>query len=347
VYEPDLDNLRAALGWSLRPDGDSALGVKLVGFTDWLWRELSLLQERQRWFELALTCIDDAAPPSVEARIHLALGWYFYGGDRGHLPHDLRAIELMRQAGGEPVLLGQALTQAGLSTRYGDAGEAAQYVDEALSVLRQCGRTKRLAMALLVTGVNRMDVGDLQAARVLVEEALALSKALGDVRTDAACEAQLASIAFAGGQAAEAIDRARRAVEASRRHGIATIEFLAGDNLAGFLILNDQIEAGRTAALRAFELSRALGNVALPSSIYQLALVLAVHGETGIAARLAGFADAYADQHQLSRFEFATTIRARLVKRLQSAMSPDELQTAMAAGAAWSEQEAITAAEAV
>ena len=27
AYEPDLDNLRAALGWSLRPDGDPALGV--------------------------------------------------------------------------------------------------------------------------------------------------------------------------------------------------------------------------------------------------------------------------------------------------------------------------------
>jgi predicted ATPase/DNA-binding winged helix-turn-helix (wHTH) protein len=347
TYEPELDNLRAALGWSLRPDGDSALGVKLVGYTDWLWRELSLLQERQRWFELALTCIDDATPPSIEARIRLALGWYFYGGDRGRLPHDLRAIKLMRQAGGEPVLLGQALTQAGLSTtRYGGAGEAKQYVDEALSVLRRCGRTKRLALALLVTGVNRMDVGDLQAARVLVEEALALSKALGDVRTDAACEAQLASIAFAAGQTAEAIDRARWAVEASRRDGIATIEFLAVHNLAGFLLLNDQIEAGRTAALRAFELSRALGNVALPSSIYRLALVLAVHGETGIAARLAGFADAFADQHQLSRFEFATAIRARLVKSLHCVMSPDECRTAMAAGAVWSEQEAVAAAEA-
>ena len=129
AYEPDLDNLRAALGWSLRPDGDPALGLKLVSYTDWLWRELSLLQEQRRWFELALTFVDDATPPSVEARIRLGLGWYFYGGDRGRLSHNLRAIELMRQVGGEPVLLGQALTQAGLSTsRYRDVAEAEQYL---------------------------------------------------------------------------------------------------------------------------------------------------------------------------------------------------------------------------
>ena len=204
------------------------MGVKLVGYTDWLWRELSLLQEQRRWFELALTFVDDATPPSVEARIRLGLGWYFYGGDRGRLSHNLRAIELMRQVGGEPVLLGQALTQAGLSTsRYRDVAEAEQYYDEALSVLRRCGRTKRLATALLGAGGMRKDAGDLKAARALVEEALALSKALGDVRVHDACEARLAVIAFAAGQMAEAIDRARRAVEASRRHGTLAAEFMA------------------------------------------------------------------------------------------------------------------------
>ena len=146
---------------------------------------------------------------------------------------------------------------------------------------------------------------------------------------------------------AEAIDRARRAVEACCRHGLVTIEFVALHALSGLLILDDQIVAGRAAALRAFELSRALGNVGLAGSIYQLALVLAVHGETDTAARLAGFAAGYADQHQLSRYEITIAIRGRLVERLHCAMSPDECQTAMAAGAAWSEQEAIAAALAV
>jgi predicted ATPase len=115
-YELDLDNLRAALGWSLRRDGDPALGLELVSHTDWLWRELTLFQERQRFFELALTFVEPTTRPLVEARIRLGLGWGAYGGDRGCVQHDLRAIALMRQPGGEPVLLGQALAQAGLST---------------------------------------------------------------------------------------------------------------------------------------------------------------------------------------------------------------------------------------
>ncbi len=194
-------------------------------------------------------------------------------------------------------------------------------------------------------GSVRNNTGEWKAARARVEEALALSKALHDDRVLDYCEARLAFIAFAAGQMAEAIDRARRAVETSRMHGILTIEFLALHSLAGFLILDDQIEDARAAALRAFELSRALGNVGLSGSIYQLALVLAVHGEVGIAARLAGFADGYPDHDQLSRYEIAIAVRSRLVERLHRTMSPQECQTAMAAGAAWSEQEAFAVAQ--
>jgi predicted ATPase len=348
LYEPELDSLRAALGWSLRPDGDTALGSRLVSYTDWLWRELALVQERQRWFELALSFVDAATPPSVEARIQLGLGWRFFSGDRGRLSYNLRAIELMRQVGGEPALLGEALSQAGLSTsRYRDVAEAELYHGEAISVLRRCGRTKRLALALAQAGVTRKQAGDLKAARALVEEARALCQALGDDRMHGSCVVQLASITFSAGQTAEAIDLARRAVETSRCHGILTNEFAALNSLANFLILDDQIEPGRAAALRAFELSCALGNVDVPGSINRLALVLAVHGKTDTAARLAGFTGAYAERHQLSDYEINVAIRSRLVDRLHAMMTPEECQAARAEGAAWSEQEAIAVAQSV
>jgi predicted ATPase len=341
AYEPDLDNLRAALGWSLGPQGDPDLGLKLAGYTHWVWRELSLVHELRRWFELSLTFVDDATPPSVEARIRLGLGWDFYGGDRDRLPHNCRAIELLRQADGEPVLLGQALVQAGQATYL------QLYLDDALSVLRPSGRTKLLAYALMIAGGARRVAGDLDAARALVEEALAVSKAAGDVRTHNACQAHLATIAFLAGQTAEAIDRARWAAEASRRQGTLAAEFLAVDRAATFLLLDDQIEPGRAAAFRAFEFSRAFGNVGLGRSISRLALVLAVQGETDAAARLAGFADGHPDPHQSSRSSMAVAIRSKLAERLHRAMSPEECEAAMAAGAALSEQEAIATAEAL
>jgi predicted ATPase len=348
THEPDLDNVRAALGWSLGPDGDPALGVALACYTTGLWGDLALLQERQRWLELALTFVDDTTPPVVEARICLGLGADLIGGDRGRLPHNLRAIELLRQVGNEPLLLGHALFQAANVTHsYPNLGEAQQYMDAALPVLRQCGRTKRLASALHFAGALRRDAGDLQAARALVDEALAMSEVLGDVRTADWCKANLAYIAFWAGQMAEAIDRARVAVEASRQHGSLGVEFQAQFFLAAFLLLDDQIEPGRDAALKTFELSRALGNAGLPGVMYRLALVLAVHGDADAAARLVGFADVYADRHQFGYGWVTQAVRSRLVERLHSAMSPDECQTAMAAGAAWSEQEAFAAAEAV
>ena len=56
--------------------------------------------------------------------------------------------------------------------------------------------------------------------------------------------------------------------------------------------------------------------------------------------------EGYAKQHQISRAIGDTAVRDRLVERLHCAMTPEECQTAMAAGAAWSEQEAVAAAEA-
>ena len=345
TYEPDLDNLRAVLGWALRRDGNPARGLELVGHTDWLWRELSLLPERRRWFELAATLIDSATPPAVEGRIHLALGWSAYFGDRSRLPHNLRAIELLRLVG-EPHLLGQALSQAGQSSsRYRDVAEAKCYLDEAHDILRSQGRTKFLANVLLYMAISCKHAGDEVAARTFAEEALSLAQALGDAYAQDACEAQLASIAFEGGNMAEAITRAAEAVETCRRHGNLRSEFVALQWLAGFLLLDEQPEVGSAKAQEAFELARALGNVNFPDSIDQLALVAASRSDLDRAARLAGYADAYAERHGISRYGIALAIRAKLLKRLGGGPIFKGCEILMAEGAAWSECQAVRAVQ--
>jgi hypothetical protein len=84
----------------------------------------------------------------------------------------------------------------------------------------------------------------------------------------------------------------------------------------------------------------------LPAVMYNLALVLAGNGEAYAAARFAGFADGYADQHQLRPAFNTAAARSKLVERLYSTMSPEECKAAMAAGAAWSEEEAFAVAQA-
>src|SRR5262249_43939351 len=162
----------------------------------------------------------------------------------------------------------------------GDGNAARRYHDEALSVLRRCGRTKLLAIALLQAGGGRCRAGDLQAGRSLVEEAWALSMALGDVGVCDHCATYLVVIAFRAGRMAEAITYARQAIETSCRHGTLTAELMALHWLAALLLLDSQIEAGRAATLRAFELSCAFGNEGLRFLIEQLALILAMQGET-------------------------------------------------------------------
>ena len=135
AFEPELDNLRTALNWAFGRQGDTGLGLHLLGCTHWFWCELPLLREQRRWFELAARYIDSATPPAIAGRIHLALGWDPYFGDRSRLPEARRAVELFRKTD-EPLMLAQALGHAGrAASRYRDAREAVACFDEALSLV--------------------------------------------------------------------------------------------------------------------------------------------------------------------------------------------------------------------
>jgi predicted ATPase/DNA-binding winged helix-turn-helix (wHTH) protein len=60
---PEIENLRAALGWALSPDGDGALGAALAVATARFWSDTGLLTERRTWLARA------AEAPGVEAAL--------------------------------------------------------------------------------------------------------------------------------------------------------------------------------------------------------------------------------------------------------------------------------------
>jgi predicted ATPase len=76
IYSRRIDNLRAALDWSLSPNGDASIGVALTAAAVPLWMHLSLMDECRSRVERALAAL--AAGPGPDARremqLHSALG---------------------------------------------------------------------------------------------------------------------------------------------------------------------------------------------------------------------------------------------------------------------------------
>jgi predicted ATPase len=344
AFEPELDNLRTALNWAFGRQGDTALGLHLLSRTHWFWCELPLLREQRRWFELAARYIDSTTPPAIAGRIHLALGWDPYFGDRSRLPAARKAVQLFRMAD-EPLMLAQALGHAGrAASRYRDARESIECFDEALSLLRPHGPTKLLALMLLSQATAHKHAGEVAAARSYAVEGQAVAAKLGDVQTRDMCGIQLASIAFEADELADAIAIARENLEKCRRAPFMRNHFVAAQWLAGFLLLDGEVEEGRAAALEAFPLSRALGNVNLMDSVDQLALIAAIQGDTAVAARLCGFAEAYGHRYGISRYRISLAVRARLMDLLD-VLSPTHCGALKAEGAAWNEDELAAAAQ--
>jgi predicted ATPase/DNA-binding winged helix-turn-helix (wHTH) protein len=74
-YAREINNLRAALEWALRPGGDDSIGVALTVAAIPLWLQLSMMEECRSRVEQALTLLREAPiDASGEMKLQAALG---------------------------------------------------------------------------------------------------------------------------------------------------------------------------------------------------------------------------------------------------------------------------------
>jgi predicted ATPase/DNA-binding winged helix-turn-helix (wHTH) protein len=180
-YEADIDNLRGALEWAFGPDGDSSLGLDLVGSSHVLWAELGLVPEHRRWVLAALAKVRKTTPARVSARL---LSWQ--AGDVRELddPADYdeatRAAAIYRKLG-DGFLEGRALLRAGTARLLPDSvRESEHLLRKAHALVRPFGATKTLARCLSALASARLFVGDLAQARALHDETIAVYRAVGE-----------------------------------------------------------------------------------------------------------------------------------------------------------------------
>lgn len=347
IHGPELDNVRAALDWAFGPAGDAQLGQALAGAAQLLWREQALFSEARQRIGAAIDRIDARTPPAVAARLWLALGdaWAIIDQPRGLAARE-RAVDVCRSLN-EPHLLGHALAFLVASLSKGDRlAEADDAGKEALELLGDGGAPKSLAVALSLLAIPMNRMGRLSEARDFTRRALEIERRVGCDRGTVVSMLNLAELNFTLGAIDEALEGDREVAALLRRTG-AYPHILASvlGNLAGHLIMADQIEEADQRGREAMPPLVKLGEIQSISHCLQYTPVLAaLQDRMSAAAQLSGYVEAaFQRAGEVPDFGGRQAID-RLKPMLDAAFSPDRLAALKATGAAWDLEHAVRVA---
>src|SRR5262249_35510140 len=139
--ENELDNVRSALAWSISDEGDTELGLRLVGSLWGTWYLLGHLQEGRRWAQRLLAQTEPACRSEGRARALFSVG----------------ALALLQD----------------------DAQRAQTWLAESVQLMRAT-EDPRLPYALTHLGWSLTDLGQPAEARALYRESTAVAVARGD-----------------------------------------------------------------------------------------------------------------------------------------------------------------------
>jgi predicted ATPase/DNA-binding CsgD family transcriptional regulator len=179
--EREHDNLRAALGWAIEHDLDTAL--RLSGGLWRFWFTRGFMVEGQEWLEAALErgAADARVPLRVRARALTAAGEMAWGcGDIDRAGRYHRASLPLRRELGDMEGTAQALHNLGnLAIERGELAEAQALHEEALELRRGLGNKRDLSLSLKNLGRLAVTLGHVAVGRAMLEESLDLAHQVG------------------------------------------------------------------------------------------------------------------------------------------------------------------------
>ncbi len=354
--EVELDNFRAALGWSLGERNDLGCGRLLAGALARLWYSLSPVEGR-RWVRLALESIAGDTPPDELAQLYIADAELC-----GALVESAASLASAEQALRLRSVLddlqfaraehaaGSALAAIGR----GSDGEA--LLAKALAAAERLENRRLQALVLSDLGTARSRRGDVEGARRFYAQALTLYVSLGLERPASSIAGHLAEVEFAAGDAAAALHRAEEARAGHEATQNRRSEAVDLTNMAAYLVALNCFDDAREYASQALEAAREVGATALTAYVFQhIAAIAALNVDSEQhpsakkreqAAMLLGFVDARlrslgANRDYTERQEYERAIAA-----LRDALR-DRFDAIVALGAEWKEDNAVAVAAAL
>ncbi len=340
----ELDNIRAAVDWTLVRHNDPAIGIGLLTHLEWP-EILTAPQEALRWYERAAQENDDMPSATAHARIlrHCVSLQWLAGrplADRKAIAR--RAVEIAK-LGDDRDEIARALANLGACYNFGDQfAEAETAFVEAYADAESLSRPARNAV-LRSWAVNDFQRGDVESARRRFSE-VARSERPGS-EAHASAWLNLAELEFAVGSVEAARDAARRARETYASLG-SNLLILVLSNLAAYALAADDLDDAQTQLREALEIRRGSGRW-LVTVLDHHALLAALQGDRERAATLLGFTDANYRARGEVRKNTERRGHERLTRLLTESVEDDELEQLRRTGAALTEEQALATAAAI
>ncbi|MET0918407.1 MAG: winged helix-turn-helix domain-containing protein [Burkholderiales bacterium] len=341
MYLPERDNVRVAIDWALGGDGDPIIGIALAGASAALWAELSLPGEGHQRLEAAIAQVESRTSKSDQARLWLWLGLLRKLSAPAQAVMALeQAVELYRGLGDVAGLSHSLSRQGAVLAKLGRFEVAARIMAEAIPALESTGLPKALGFYFSGLGEAKLLTGELAAARVHFEKALALYREAGTESAALSILVMLTDITWALGDldaalaaVVESVARLRSSPLARKwNFGIALI------NLAGVRTERRELDEALAAAREGLPLLQEAAYAW--QALDHLALRAALADKPANAARIAGYADSMHLGKESTRQPNEARARARLQALLHEKFDAEELQRLLAEGANLTDDEA-------
>jgi predicted ATPase/DNA-binding SARP family transcriptional activator/DNA-binding CsgD family transcriptional regulator len=194
--EPEHDNMRAALAWSLQ-EGETQTALHLVGALRYFWFMRGYLSEGRRWLQAALAASAGRSDAAV-AKALVGIGAIAQSqGDYQQAEAFLKkGVALHRKFGDTRDLAGALNNLGNVALHQGRYEEATPLYEESLALWREEGEKYGVEGPLGNLGNLALYRGDYERARLLYEESLELAREVGDKQGVALALGNLGAVAI-------------------------------------------------------------------------------------------------------------------------------------------------------
>jgi len=343
AYLPELDNLRAALEWTLADPARFDPAIELTASAGFVWFESGLIEEGRRFISRALELLDEQTPPSRAALIlNDAATLSRYSDYHEALRLYGRSAAIFRELGDDLSLAKATIYISFIQLISKGRPEDAASIATAREVLSASGHKRSLCLAMILLGTIATREGNIAEAIDDFRSASELARQLKDRQSEHVAVDNLALLEFTRGDVERAIQLSREAVHGSRNLLQRDRIPRSLHNLAAYLLAADRLDEARPVAEEALSLFRGQADTVHElGSLQMWSLIAALEGRPSEAARLIGWVDAAYERAGGPRNPWEQRSYERLLSLLRARLTEVELSALAAEGARWDENEAM------